>query len=151
MVIYLDTETSGYYPGEICQLSYVMQDRTGATAKNYFFSVKKVDYGAYLVHGFSKEILYELSDGKKFSDMAEEIAADLFSADLVVSHNVAFDFMFLRREFERAGIDFAVKDSFCTMKSTVGLCKLARTGGGSRSDQSFACCATAWLHDNSPR
>ena len=148
MVIYLDTETSGYYPGEICQLSYVMQDRTGATAKNYFFSVKKVDYGAYLVHGFSKEILYELSDGKKFSDMAEEIAADLFSADLVVSHNVAFDFMFLRREFERAGIDFAVKDSFCTMKSTVGLCKLARTGGGYKYPKLSELCDKLGIGEN---
>ena len=130
MVLYLDTETTGYYPGEICQLSYVMQDRIGTTAKNFFFAVKKVEYGAYLVHGFSKENLYELSGGKTFSDKVEEIAADFAAADLIVTHNVAFDFMFLRREFERAGIDFAVKDSFCTMKSTVGLCKLARNGGG---------------------
>ena len=130
MVLYLDTETSGYYPGEICQLSYVMQDRNGVKAKNFFFAVKKVEYGAYLVHGFSKEKLYELSKGKTFSDRAEEIAADFAAADLIVTHNVAFDFMFLRREFERAGIGFSVKDSFCTMKSTVGLCRLARQGGG---------------------
>ena len=73
MILYLDTETTGLYPGEICQLSYIMQDKDGATAKNFFFAVKDVEYGAYLVHGFSVQILKELSGGKTFSDHADEI------------------------------------------------------------------------------
>ena len=130
MVIYLDTETTGYYPGEICQLSYIMQDKDSVTAKNFFFSVKRVEYGAYLGHGFSKEKLDVLSEGKTFRDLINEIETDFLKADLLVTHNTAFDFTFLRREFERAGKDLKVRDSFCTMKSTVGLCKLLRVGGG---------------------
>lgn len=149
MVLYLDTETSGYYPGEICQLSYVMQDRNGVSAKNFFFSVKNVEYGAYLVHGFSKETLLKLSGGKTFSDRAEEISADFAAADLIVTHNVAFDFMFLRREFERAGMNFNVKDSFCTMKSTVGLCRLARRGGGYKYPKLSELCDKLGIGENS--
>ncbi len=130
MVLYLDTETSGYYPGEICELSYIMQTKESVVAKNFFFSVSKVDYGAYLVHGFSKDKLSVLSKGKKFSDFIDEIGDDMLNADLIVTHNTSFDFMFLRKEFERAGRVFFVKDSFCTMKGTVGLCKLSRVGGG---------------------
>ena len=36
MIIYFDTETTGLYPGQICQLSYVMQDEGKVVAKNFF-------------------------------------------------------------------------------------------------------------------
>ena len=107
-----------------------MQDGKETTAKNFFFTVKRVDYGAYLVHGFSAEKLKVLSGGKTFKDHIDEIEKDFLRADVVVTHNTAFDLMFLRREFERVGRELVLKGSFCTMKSTVSLCKLSRTGGG---------------------
>lgn len=127
MILYLDTETTGLYPGNICQLSYIMQDSFGVKAKNFYFSVDYIESGAQAVHGLSVEKLCLLSDGKRFLDHAEEIQKDLAEAQLVVSHNTSFDFMFLRAEFERAGIDFYVKDSFCSMKKTTAICKLKRT------------------------
>ena len=77
MILYLDTETTGLYPGNICQLSYAMQDKSGVRAKNMFFSVDKVDYGAYLVHGFSVAKLKTLSKGLRFADRFDEINADI--------------------------------------------------------------------------
>ncbi len=127
MILYLDTETTGLYPGNICQLSYIMQDSSGVKAKNFYFSVDYIEAGAQAVHGLSVEKLRVLSDGKRFLDHAPEIQKDLINAQLVVSHNTAFDFMFLRAELERAGMDFCVKNSFCSMKKTTAICKLKRT------------------------
>lgn len=129
MIIYFDTETTGYRPGNICQLSYVMQSGKDAVARNMFFSVDKVEYGAYMVHGFSAEKLRSLSEGKRFCDYAEEIERDFNSADIVVAHNAAFDMMFMRVEFERLGKCFSVKKEFCSMKKSVPVCKLPKTCG----------------------
>lgn len=129
MIIYLDTETSGLYPGQICQLSYVMQGEQGVKAKNFFFQVENVEYTAFLVHGLTVERLKTLSNGKRFSDFAQEIYNDILSADLIVAHNVSFDVGFLRKEFERVGKDFPNANLFCTMKQTVSTCKLPRKNG----------------------
>jgi DNA polymerase-3 subunit epsilon len=129
MVIYFDTETSGLRPGQIAQLSLVIQDKEKVTGKNYFFTVDSVDYGAYLVHGFSVEKLFSLSKGRRFSYHAEEIEQLFLSADAVVSHNTAFDFMFMRSEFERLNKVFFVNREFCSMKSLTPVCKLTRSNG----------------------
>lgn len=129
MTLYLDTETSGLYPGQICQLSYVIQNGERATAKNFFFKVENVEYGAFLVHGLSVEKLKTLSKGKVFSDFADEIYNDISCADLIVAHNVSFDLGFLRKEFERVGKEFPNGNLFCTMKQSVSVCKLPRKSG----------------------
>ncbi len=124
MIIYLDTETTGLRPGQICQLSYVMQDKTSIRAKNYFFTVDNVEYGAFMVHGFSVDKLRGLSKGKKFFELANEIKNDLEKAELIVAHNSSFDMMFLRAEFERAGALLYIKKEFCSMKNMTPICKI---------------------------
>ncbi len=126
MILFLDTETTGLYPGSICQLSYVMQERGKAYAKNFFFSVDYVEPSASAVHGLTVESLEKLSDGKDFSHFVKEIEKDFLSADIVCAHNSSFDFSFLRKEFERTGRDFFVNAEFCTMKNSVSFCALPR-------------------------
>lgn len=129
MIIYLDTETTGLTPGEICQLSYIIQSGDKVTPKNFFFAVSFMPPEAEAIHGFSLSLLAVLSNGKTFKDCAKEIAEDFSSADLIVAHNVSFDFSFLRVEFERANIPFSYKEEFCTMKKFTPLCKLPRKKG----------------------
>lgn len=128
MILYLDTETTSLYPGQICELSYIMQGES-VTAKNFFFNVDRVDYGAFMVHGFSKETLFNLSKGKTFGDQIDEIEKDFLSSKVIVTHNTAFDFMFLREEFLRAGRVFTPNEEFCSMKKSVGVCKLPKSKG----------------------
>lgn len=131
MILIFDTETTGLYPGNVCQLSYIMQNKNGLQAKNFFFTVDKVEYSAFLVHGLSVEKLKTLSNGKRFRDFFYEIESDFSLADLVVSHNTDFDFMFMRSEYENLCKDFIINDSFCTMKKSVPICKLPRKTGAS--------------------
>ena len=129
MIIFLDTETTGLYPGNVCQLSYVLQGVCGAVGRNLFFTVDSVEYGAYKVHGFTPEKLRVLSGGKRFNDLIGLIGEDISSAGAVACHNAAFDVMFLRAEFERAGLDLPIAESFCTMKKSVEICKIPRGRG----------------------
>lgn len=129
MILFLDTETTGLYPGNVCQLSYVLQGVCGAVGRNLFFTVDSVEYGAYKVHGFTPEKLRVLSGGKRFNDLIGLIGEDISSAGAVACHNAAFDVMFLRAEFERAGLDLPIAESFCTMKKSVEICKIPRGRG----------------------
>ena len=68
MILYFDTETTGLHPGQICQLSYVMQTKEKVESKNFFFSVDYIEPSAQMVHGFSKQKLFDLSAGRNFGD-----------------------------------------------------------------------------------
>lgn len=129
MILFFDTETTGLYPGQICQLSYIMQTKEKVKAKNFFFSVDYVEPSALAVHGFSVQKLKELSLGKGFCDFYDEISADFEKSDLICAHNTNFDFSFMRKEYERLGQTFYVNNEFCSMKKSTPICKLLRKSG----------------------
>ncbi len=129
MILYFDTETTGLFPGQICQLSYIMQKTDSVIAKNFFFSVDFVEPSALSVHGFSVQKLKELSLGKEFYNHFEEISCDFEKADLICAHNTSFDFSFMRKEYERLGQTFYIKNEFCSMKKSTPICKLLRKTG----------------------
>ena len=81
MILYLDTETTSLRPGNICQLSYVMQNKKGTTCKNYFFSVDYVEPSAYMVHHFSVEKLRELSKHNSDNHTAQIIKIESVEND----------------------------------------------------------------------
>ena len=107
-----------------------MQNGESLTARNLFFTVDYMEESAQAVHGFSLEKLKKLSNGKKFADYIDIIGKDFCSADVVVAHNTAFDFSFMRAEFERLGRVFSVKKEFCSMKKSTPICKLVRASSG---------------------
>jgi DNA polymerase-3 subunit epsilon len=116
--LYCDTETTDRYPGQICQLSYILDSTTEplAVAKNFFFSVDQISPGAARVNGMSVEGLGRLSGGRRFADHLAEIEADLRWADRFVAHNASFDARFLDAELRRAGSRVRVPELYCTMK-----------------------------------
>lgn len=117
--VYLDTETTSTTPGQICELTLIVEDYSThnlVDAKNYFFTVNQMDEGAQNVHGFSIPQLAELSGGETFKDRFEEIQKYLENS-VIVAHNEAFDEKFLSAEFWRCGVSFAPAGRFCTMNS----------------------------------
>ncbi len=115
MIIVFDTETTGLVPGQIAQLSYVLDDGSCARGVNRFFAVDAMPDAARAVHGFSVEDLSRLSGGARFVDSAADILRDFRSAGIVVGHNLDFDMKFLSAELNRCGLRYRHRHGLCTM------------------------------------
>ena len=120
-LLVFDTEATDLEPGQICQLAYLLEHDGEITARNYFFSVDDMSPGAQEVHGFSKEMLEELSKGAWFEDKAAEILTVFNAAGTVAGHNVRADERYLRVEMERLGLRLKRLNTFCTMNYASGI------------------------------
>jgi DNA polymerase-3 subunit epsilon len=122
--IFLDTETSGFKPGQIAQLTYTItiNDKV-EEAKNFFLACDHIEPGAEGIHGFSVERLKILSEGRTFKDIAGEVAEDLKDG-IFIAHNVIFDIDFVKTEIERAQYPFEIGGQFCTMRYFENIIKL---------------------------
>ena len=119
-IIVFDTETTSLKPGQICQLAYLIVEDGAVTGKNMFFTVDEMNERSQGIHGFSMEMLKELSGGLRFEDRAAEIHADFSAADVIAGHNVSFDIRFLTAEFERCALSMPKAKPFCTMNYFTG-------------------------------
>ncbi len=124
-LIFFDTETTGLVPGEIAQLSYLVTDQNLnlIKARNYYFSVASMPWGASRVHGLTHQKLLHLSKGRSFGDHSAELFEE-FHGHHLVGHNVGFDMAFLRSEFRRRELKFTSRKRFCTMSHFKPICKL---------------------------
>ena len=114
--IFFDTETTDLNPGQIGELSYIVEGLKGIeSVGNMFFKVDKVEEGAQRVHGFSVDDFERLSNGATFKDRHEEIY-ELFKDKRIIAHNVPFDMKFMSSELWRCGISFQPLDKVCTMQ-----------------------------------
>ncbi len=126
MMIFLDTETTDFTPGQIAQLSYIITDNSlyFIDAKNFYFTVDHMTAGASKRNGLTKSLLKKLSGGMRFHDHREEIYKDL-NGQKLICHNAKFDCNFLNKEFRTSpGPPFAYRVSFCTMEYFTDICKL---------------------------
>ncbi len=122
--VFLDTETTGFKPGNVVQLSYVIVGgQEEPVARNFWFSVDYVEPEAERVHGMSVEVLKELSHGRVFADASEIVTHDL-SGSLVVTHNVQFDRLFLETELRRCQSVWPARETFCTMQHFTPILRL---------------------------
>ena len=98
--IVLDTETTGFEPGEGDQLveigavELMNHVPTGRTFHEYINPQRDMPQSAFEVHGLSAEFL---SDKPLFKDIARAFLDFIGDAKLVI-HNAAFDMKFLNAE-----------------------------------------------------
>lgn len=126
-MIFLDCEATGNSASQICQLAYLIV-ADGIAGKNFFFSVRDVEYHAEQIHGFSKGRLKALSHGRVFADDAQEIIEDFQNADRLIGHNISADMRFLRLELDAHGLVFHGPETFCTMKFFTPIMNLPSSG-----------------------
>ena len=101
--IIFDTETTGIRPDlghRIIELGAVelIDGEIGASLQLYFNPERKVDAGAFEVHGISDEFL---ADKPRFSEKLADML-DFFGDDPLIAHNADFDRGFLNNEFRLA-------------------------------------------------
>lgn len=128
-LVYLDTETTSLKPGQIAQISYLIEeDNRLVKAYNSYFTVDSMDLGASNCTGLTVDKCKVLSGGLVFGDKADEIYEDLSSA-YIIGHNIQFDIKFIREEFLRVGKFLEVVDSIDTMHIMKDITKIPRNGG----------------------
>lgn len=124
--VYLDTETTSLNPGQIAELTMIVEDEQTSKllgAYNYFFTVDSMDEGAQKAHGFSIDVLRNLSNGERFADRYQEILDILTDAN-IVAHNEVFDEKFISSELWRCGISFKPAGRTCTMEAFKNILKI---------------------------
>ncbi len=98
--VVLDTETTGLEPAkghriiEIGAVELVDRRLTGRRLHHYLNPDRKVDEGAFQVHGLSDEFL---ADKPRFADIVEEFIEFVAGAELII-HNAPFDVGFINHE-----------------------------------------------------
>ena len=101
--IVLDTETTGISAEqghriiEIGCVELIDRELTNKHYHVYLNPERKVDEGAFKVHGISDAFL---SDKQKFTDIANEFMSFIDGAELII-HNAAFDVGFINAELKR--------------------------------------------------
>ncbi len=122
--VFLDTETTGLKPGQIGQLSMIIEyDDSKIEAKNYFFNIDYIEDGAAEVCGRDLEFYKKASNGKCFKDYKLEIL-EILKDSLLIAHNEKFDENFISTEFWREDIIFKPAQRFCTMEYFRDIIKL---------------------------
>ena len=114
--IAVDVELDGNHPSRIIQLSYIIIEGRKIRGKNFYFAAKAINRYARKVHGLSVYQLKQLSGGKGFVDHMDEIYRDFADCKLVIGHDVAGDVKYIKREFQRYGIQLPDYPIFCTLK-----------------------------------
>jgi DNA polymerase III subunit epsilon len=84
------------------------------------------------IHGITTEIANK--EGVPLIDMLERFSSAIDAADLVIAHNIDFDEKIVGAEFLRMKMRSSLfaKPRFCTMKSTVDLCRIPGNYGYKR-------------------
>lgn len=113
-LVYFDTETTGFKPGQICQLSAIVEEDGNIKTHNFFFEVKNIDEGAVKATGRDIEFYKKVASGVYFKDKADEIV-ELFKDATFVAHNLKFDEGFLSAELWRCNKQVTPKDRIDTM------------------------------------
>jgi len=127
--IILDTETTGigHEQGhrliEIGCVELIDRRLTGKHFHRYINPQRKVDEGAFRVHGLSDEFL---SDKPLFSEIKDEFLTFIQGAELII-HNATFDVGFLNAELARLSPDLRI-ERFCKVTDTLEIARKKHPG-----------------------
>ena len=134
--VILDTETTGLEVSEghrIIEVGCVeLVDRrpSGRHFHRYINPERRVDPGAFEVHGISDEFL---ADKPVFAQIAEEFLAFVSGAELII-HNAAFDTGFIDSELGLLGRGARRIAELCSVVDTLAMARARHPGQKNRLD-----------------
>ena len=138
--IIFDTETAGLpnnwkaseddvntWP-RVVEIAWMVIDKYNNPISTKEFIIKPDNFFIPLeaanIHGITTE--KALSEGVDIIKVLAEFAEDLSEADLIIAHNIDFDFPVINCEFKRINMKTKLQkiQRFCTMKSTTEFCSI---------------------------
>ncbi len=128
--IVLDTETTGLEPSqghriiEIGCVEVVNRRITENTWHQYINPERKIDEGAFEVHGISNEFLL---DKPRFADVISDFMAFVNGAELII-HNAPFDIGFLNHELALADVVWGKMTDHCTVNDSLVMARQKHPG-----------------------
>ena len=129
MNLFLDTESNGMKPEQVCQLSVITEENGCVIGQNWFFSGETMNEHAFRRRGYPRQKLKRLSGGLSFIDSSQEILDYIRRCDMIVGHNVQSDIRMLGMEFKRVGVTYWPPKALDTMNFFANLVQ-ARTKAG---------------------
>ena len=140
-----DTETSGLptsykasfadknaWP-RIVEIAWIIIEDNSRPISSSEFLIRpdgfSISQGATAVHGITTE--KALTEGNPLRYALACLAEDLSEVNLIVAHNIDFDFPVINCEYLRMNMpsSLGAKTRFCTMRSTTELCNLPGSYG----------------------
>lgn len=141
MYLFFDTETTGFpslsknpldpKQGRVCQLGVLLTDENARTLAEFSTLIRQDDHvemaqGAYDAHGWSLEECKKYGVKSRMALQTFRILAR--KCNLIVAHNIDFDWKALLVECNAHNLEPPLKEIFCTMKSSTNICKLPGRG-----------------------
>ncbi|MBL4762812.1 MAG: DNA polymerase III subunit epsilon [Gammaproteobacteria bacterium] len=128
--IVLDTETTGLETSgghriiEIGCVEVINRRLTGNNFHQFLQPDRKIDQGAFEVHGISNKFL---ADKPRFADIWTDFLQYVEGAELII-HNAPFDVGFLNHEIQLLGETSVTIDDACTVLDTLQLARKMHPG-----------------------
>ena len=138
MYLFFDTETTGVPAGadnvHMVQLAWLLTDDTGGVRAQADFIVRPDGFvipdEVAKVHGITQA--RAMTEGRPLDSVMLPFIAALRFPVRLIGHNINFDLLIIRKEFERLGWEDEIygKETLCTMRASTDLCMIPRQGGG---------------------
>ena len=112
----------------IVQIAWISLNENNQATNSRAFIVKpegfSIPIAASNIHGITTERAYQ--EGINLRQCMAEFAEDLSEADLLIAHNIDFDYPVVNCELRRLNMKTKLEkmSRFCTMKSTTNLCNI---------------------------
>ena len=112
----------------IVELAWIVLNERSQATESKTFIIKPQNFvipkEASDIHGITNE--KAIQEGTDLKFVLKEFERDLEDVDLLIAHNVDFDFPVLNCEFIRSSLKtkFSDIETLCTMKSTTSLCNI---------------------------
>ena len=135
--LFFDTETTGLpkddHDPRIVQLAALLTDKTGLQIEGMNVIIKPegftIPQGASDIHGITTE--QAINEGIPLIEAMLNFNEMAHKADVIVAHNLAFDYPRYAREINYLGLSDLIigKGTFCTMQASTDICKIPGSYG----------------------